>query len=143
MKFSDHWRTAFTYQYNSDERNTQWTDIRLNYRASDTRIANLSYRYRRDAVEEIDLSAAWPVADRWNLVGRYNYSILDQKSLETLIGAEYATCCWAIRTSVRRYLASRTGDADTSFSVQLILKGFGSTDSAADRLLDRGVLSYY
>lgn len=143
MKFFDHWRTFFTYQYDSDSRDTKWTDIRLNYRASDTKIANLSYRYRRDLVEEIDLSAAWPVADRWNLIGRYNYSILDSKSLESLIGAEYATCCWAIRTSVRRYLASRAGDADIGFSVQLILKGFGSPNSAADRLLDRGILSYY
>lgn len=143
MKFAERWRTLFTYQYNSDDRDTKWTDIRLNYRASDTKIANLSYRYRRDSVEEIDVSAAWPLADRWNLIGRYNYSILDSKALESLVGAEYATCCWAIRTSVRRYLASRSGDTDTGFSVQLILKGFGSSNSAADRLLDRGILSYY
>jgi len=143
MKLFDRWRTQFNYQYNSDDRKTKWTDIRLNYRASDTKIANFMYRFRRDSLEEFDVSAAWPVANRWNLVGRYNYSILDRKSLETLVGAEYATCCWAIRTSVRRYLASRTGDFDTSFSIQLILKGFGSSDSAADRLLDRGILSYY
>ncbi|MGI9344098.1 MAG: LPS-assembly protein LptD [Gammaproteobacteria bacterium] len=143
MKLADRWRTQFNYQYNSDDRETRWNDIRLNYRASDTKIANIGYRFRKDLIEEIDVSAAWPVADRWNLVGRYNYSILDRKPLESLVGAEYTTCCWAIRTSVRRYLASRTGDSDTSFSVQLILKGFGSPNSAADRLLDRGILSYY
>ncbi len=143
MKLAEKWRTWFGYQYNSDDRNTKWTDIRLRYRADDTKIANFTYRYRRDSLEEFDISAAWPVAGRWNLIGRYNYSILDSKTLETLIGAEYATCCWAIRTSARRYLASRTGDSDTSFSVQLVLKGFGSPHSAADRMLDRGILSYY
>ncbi|MFW2405372.1 MAG: LPS-assembly protein LptD [Gammaproteobacteria bacterium] len=143
MKLRENWRTAFVYQYNSDDRETKWTDVRLNYRASSTKIANFVYRYRKDLLEEFDVSAAWPIAGRWNLIGRYNYSILDSKPLESLVGAEYATCCWAIRTSVRRYLASRTGDSDTGFSIQLILKGFGSTDSAADRLLDRGILSYY
>ena len=143
MKLRERWRTAFVYQYNSDDRETKWTDIRLNYRASDKKIANFVYRYRKDLLEEFDVSAAWPVTGRWNLIGRYNYSILDQKPLESLVGAEYATCCWAIRTSVRRYLASRTGDSDIGFSIQLILKGFGSADSAADRMLDRGILSYY
>jgi LPS-assembly protein len=143
MKLADQWRTSFGYQYDADVRETTWTDIRLHYRASGNQLANLSYRYRRDSLEEIDVSAAWPIAGRWNLIGRYNYSIRDRKPLEALAGAEYATCCWAIRTSVRRYLASRTGDTDTSFSIQLILKGFGSSDSAADRLLDRGILSYY
>jgi len=143
MKLADKWRTWFGYQYNSEDRNTKWTDIRLRFRASDTKIANFAYRYRRDTLEEFDVSAAWPIAGRWNAIGQYNYSILDRKTLQTLVGAEYATCCWAIRASAGRYLATRTGDFDTAFSLQLILKGFGSADSAADRLLDRGILSYY
>ncbi|MFQ5634749.1 MAG: LPS-assembly protein LptD [Gammaproteobacteria bacterium] len=143
LKLHDRWRTWLGYQYNSDIRKTQLTDVRLNYRASDTKIANFAYRFRRNSLEELDVSAAWPLADRWSLIGRYNYSILDRKPLETLIGTEYATCCWAIRASVRRYLANRTGDSDTSFSIQLVLKGLGSSNSAADRLLDRGILSYY
>ena len=42
----------------------------------------------------------------------------------------------------RRYLASRDGNFDTSISLQLILKGFGSRDSAAERILKRGILGY-
>ena len=63
MKLAERWRTQFNYQYNSDDRETRWNDIRLNYRASDTKIANFGYRYRKDLIEEIDVSAAWPVAD--------------------------------------------------------------------------------
>jgi hypothetical protein len=47
-----------------------------------------------------------------------------------------------VRGVWRRNLTTRTGDSDTSISVQLLLKGFGSSDSAADRLLDRGILGY-
>lgn len=143
MKLFEHWRLKLGYQYSSDERVAKLADARLNYRSSDNKVANISYRYRRDTLEEIDVSAAWPVADHWNLVGRYDYSILDQKPLERLVGVEYETCCWAIRSVWRRNLARRTGESDTSISLQLILKGFGSSNSAADRLLDRGILDYY
>ena len=76
------------------------------------------------------------------MIGRYDYSIRDKAMLEALFGIQYETCCWAIRTDWRRNLASRDGDLEDSFSVQLILKGFGSPDNAADRLLDRGILGY-
>jgi LPS-assembly protein len=142
MKLFEHWRLNLGYQYNSDQRQAKLADARLHYRSSANKLASLSYRYRRDTLEEIDISAAWPVAEHWNLVGRYDYSILDQKSLERLAGVEYETCCWAIRSVWRRNLVSRTGDSDTSISLQLILKGFGSSNSAADRLLDRGILDY-
>ena len=79
---------------------------------------------------------------RWSVIGRYKYSFLDKKTLEGLIGLEYATCCWAIRGNWRRFLASRDGEFNTSFSIQLILKGLGNTDSAADDLLEHGILGY-
>ncbi len=143
MKLLEHWRMKLGYQYSSDEREAKLADARLSYRSGDNKIANISYRYRRDILEELDVSAAWSVADHWNLVGRYDYSIFDQKPLERLVGIEYETCCWAVRTVWRRNLARRTGESDTSISLQLILKGFGSSDSSADRLLDRGILDYY
>jgi len=143
IQFFDNWRARLGYQYNTDTRETRKSEIRLSYRADDMRLANVSYRYRRDSLEEIDISAAWPVTEHWNLVGRYNYSILDQAPLERFVGIEYDTCCWSLRGILRRNLTRRSGASDTSFSIQLQLKGLGNNTSAADRWLDRGILDYY
>jgi LPS-assembly protein len=142
MKLFDNWKMRLGYQWDSDRRETQLAEVRLGYRSGDSKIANISYRFREDSLEQLDVSAAWPVGSRWNLVGRYDYSIQDRKPLEGFVGVEYETCCWAVRTVWRRNLTRRTGESDTSISLQLILKGFGNPASAADRLLDRGILGY-
>ena len=142
MKLFDNWKMRLGYQWDSDRRKTQLAEVRVGYRSGDSKIANISYRFREDSLEQLDISAAWPVGSRWNLVGRYDYSIQDRKPLEGFVGVEYETCCWAVRTVWRRNLTRRTGESDTSISLQLILKGFGNPASAADRLLDRGILGY-
>jgi len=143
IKLFDNWKMRLGYQYNTDLGESKLTEVRLNYRANNLKLANVSYRFRRDSLEEIDVSAAWPVTDHWNLIGRYDYSILDNKVLERFAGIEYDTCCWSIRGIWRRSLTNRTGDSDTSYSIQLQLKGLGNSASAADRWLDRGILGYY
>jgi LPS-assembly protein len=142
MKLFGNWRTKLGYQWNSDDSESELAEARLLYQAEESKIASFAYRFRRDILEEVDVSAAWPLPGRWNIIGRYDYSLQDKSALEALLGLEYETCCWAIRGNWRRYLASRDGDFDNSFSIQLILKGFGTPDSAADRLLDRGILGY-
>jgi LPS-assembly protein len=142
MKLFGNWRTKLGYQWDSDASQTEWAEARLLYQSGSSKIANVSYRKRRDLFEEAEVAIAWPLARRWDVIGRYDYSVRDKKPLETLLGFQYGTCCWSIRGNWRRYLASRDGDLENSFTVQLVLKGFGSPDSVADRLLDRGILGY-
>jgi LPS-assembly protein len=142
LNFWDHWKMDLGYQWDSDASDTEQAQARLQYRRDGRRVANVAYRYRRDSVEEIDVSAAWPLTDRWSAVGRYDYSILDQEPLETFVGLEYQTCCWGLRLVYRRYLASRDGETDTAIAVQLILKGLTNVGDPADRLLERGILGY-
>jgi len=146
-RFLDHWGMNLGYQWDSDNNETIRTEARLQYRPDATRVANLSYRFRRDTLKEIDFAVAWPLWKSWNFVGRYNYSLEDNQPLEQFIGLEYETCCWGIRGVWREYLTRPTSefvksDSDTSFSVQLVLKGFSSVGNSADRLLDRGILGY-
>ena len=72
-------------------------------------IFNLAYRYRRNMLKQLDASFSWPIRDHWNVVGRYNYSILDRKVLEQFVGIEYESCCWGIRVISRKHLAYRNG----------------------------------
>ncbi len=142
MNVNDQWNVDLGYQRDSDARVTRLAEARVLYRRDDYRILNLSYRFRRDSIREIDVAGAWPLADRWSIVGRYDYSLMDNQALERFVGLEYSTCCWGVRLVTRRYLTSRDGDSDSSVTLQLLLKGFGSAGSPAERLLDRGILGF-
>lgn len=142
LNVNDRWNVDLGYQWDSDDNKTQLAEARLLYRADDYRIVNLSYRFRRDSIEEIDVAGAWPLGDRWSIVGRFDYSIEDREPLERFVGLDYSTCCWGVRLVARRYLTSRDGDSDSSVTLQLLLKGFGSSGSPASRLLGRGILGF-
>ena len=138
----DAWAIDMGYQWNSETSSTARTETRLEYRPKNDRLFGLGYRYRRDALEQGDVSVVWPIAQRWRLIGRYSYSFLEKERLEDFIGWEYEACCWRLRMVNRNYVSRRTGDTDNSISVQLELKGLSQRVTSPDELLDRGILGY-
>jgi LPS-assembly protein len=125
----------------SDSGTTQ-SEARLQYRPASNKILNLAYRFRRQSLEQGDISWSWPLTQNWNFVGRYNYSFSDREPLEQFYGLEYESCCWGLRLISRRYISTRDGTRDSSIGLQLVLKGMTSVGTAADRLLERGILGY-
>jgi LPS-assembly protein len=142
VNFRDHWKLDLGWQWDADAGQSERSLVRLQYRGDSQRALALAYRYRRDSLEEVDAAVAWPLTERWSAVARYDYSILDNQSLETFAGLEYQNCCWGLRLVYRRYLASRTGESEDSIDAQLILKGLTNVGSPADKLLERGILRY-
>ncbi len=132
----------FGHQWSTGDRGTTQSEARLQYRPARNKVLNLAYRFRRDSLEQGDLSWAWPINVNWNFVGRYNYSFRDQEVLEQFFGLEYESCCWGVRLVTRRYISARDGTRDSSVGLQLVLKGMTSVGTAADKLLERGILGY-
>ena len=132
----------FGHQWGTGENGTTQSEARLQYRPASKKILNLAYRFRRDSLEQGDLSWSWPVSTQWNFVGRYNFSFRDEEVLEQFFGLEYESCCWGLRLVSRRHISTRDGTRDSSFGLQLVLKGMTSVGTAADRLLERGILGY-
>jgi LPS-assembly protein len=130
------------HQWASGDRGTTQSEARLQYRPETNRILNLAYRFRRDSLEQGDLSWSWPVGQNWNFVGRYNFSFRDREPLEQFYGLEYESCCWGLRLVSRRFISTRDGTRDSSIGLQLVLKGMTNVGTAADRLLGRGILGY-
>ena len=62
------------------------SQFRLQYRPGGERVVNLAYRALRDRIEQVDASVAWPISNRWNVYGRYVYSLLDSKTLDQFAG---------------------------------------------------------
>jgi len=128
------------HQWSKD--GTTQSEARLQYRPGRNKILNFAYRFRRESLEQGDISWSWPLAQSWNFVGRYNYSFRDEEPLEQFYGLEYESCCWGIRLVSRRFISTRDGTRDSSIGLQLVLKGMTSVGTAADRLLERGILGY-
>ena len=130
------------HQWGTGDNGTTKSEARLQYRPARNKILNLAYRFRRDSLEQGDVSWSWPVSSQWNFVGRYNFSFRDQEVLEQFFGLEYESCCWGLRLVSRRHISTRDGTRDSSFGLQLVLKGMSSVGTAADKLLERGILGY-
>ena len=90
----------------------------------------------------VDGSGSWPLGRRWNVVGRWNYSLDENETLERFAGLEYERCCWAARVVTRKFVNSRDGAQDNAIFAQFELKGLTSVGARADKLLGRGILGY-
>ena len=137
-----HLNFDFGHQWGTGTGDTTQSQARLQYRPASNKIMNFAYRFRRDSLEQGDVSWAWPLTSKWSFVGRYNYSFRDDRTLEEFYGLEYGSCCWGMRVVSRRFISTRDGTRDTTFGLQLVLKGMTSVGTAADKLLERGILGY-
>ncbi|MEX0899546.1 MAG: LPS assembly protein LptD [Gammaproteobacteria bacterium] len=141
-RVSDDWSTRMALQLRSDDAAIERSAVVLSWHPGERRLLNLGWRYRRDEVDQADISFAWPINDRWSAVGRWNWSIKHRQDLETFAGLEYQSCCWAIRVVSREYIANLSGDTNRSLYLQLELKGLANVGRGTEALLERGILGY-
>jgi len=136
------WTFDLTTQYNRHQQRPEKHSISGRYAPEPGKVLNASYRYNREALKQIDISGQWPVAAGWYGVGRYNYSILDNRLLEGLAGFEYNAGCWALRVVALRVQAA-ANISTTAFVFQIEFNGVGSigTSEASD-MLKRQVPGY-
>jgi LPS-assembly protein len=102
------WNARFGYQWNPDQTRTEKSEFYVQYIPATDRVINAGYRYRRDLLEQFDVSAAWPITPQWRGFGRWVYSLSEEKTLDQFLGLEYSSCCWALRIVTRRFVSSRT-----------------------------------
>jgi LPS-assembly protein len=130
-------------QYNRSEQRMERYTVAVRYSPELAKVINASYRFNRlENIRQIDLSAQWPIAPGWYGVGRYNYSLLDDRLLEGIAGLEYNAGCWVFRIVLQRVQAATT-IASSTLAFQLEFNGVGQvgTDEAVE-LLKRNVPGY-
>jgi LPS-assembly protein len=139
---NDRWTINAAYQWDPKFRREDLASIRARYLVGDQGVVNLGYRYRRDLVEQVDFSFLYPVDQNWSVVGRYYYSLEDDKLLESIAGVQWESCCLAVRLVARRYIRERNGDLDDSLRLEFELKGLGSAGQKSEEILRRAILGY-
>lgn len=117
------------------------------YRDGPGKVFNADYRYTKDSItsansiNQIDLSAQWPLAPMWYGVGRLNYSFKDNRLVEGLAGLEYNAGCWSLR-GVLQQLATTENTATSAFFLQLELRGLTKLGPNPLDVLKRSISGY-
>lgn len=132
-QINEHWSSALGLQYSPAARNLTRTNFGAYYNDEAGRSFGLMYRNRQGVLEQTDFSAALPISDQWRISARWRFSLADRQTLESSTGVEYDTCCWAVRTSYRRFLRNTAGDYDSGLYLQLELKGLTRLRSGSDQ----------
>jgi LPS-assembly protein len=136
------WNISMGLQWDPGDTRSEKGDVRLQYKPDYDRVANVGYRFRRDSLEQVDGSVAWPIGTDWSAYARVVYSLQEKTTLDQFAGLEYRSCCWRVRVVARRNVSDRTGNRDTSILLQLELNGLSSVGVGADAFLERTIQGY-
>jgi len=136
------WNLEAGFQWNPEDQESERQQYRLQYRPDGERVVNLAYRSLRDRIEQVDTSIAWPIGGRWNVYGRFVYSLLDSKTLDQFAGFEYKACCYKLRAIARRSVSNRNGNSETEILLTLELNGLAGVGTADDAFLEHAIRGY-
>ncbi len=122
----------------------------LQYRRDERRLLNLGYRSRDLAtdISQLDFSAYWALGKHWNLIGRYNYDLNFNRTIETFGGLEYNNCCWRLRVLARKYIDNPSNrpiedlDTDKGIFFQVVFKGLAGFGSKIDNIMENGIRGF-
>ncbi|MFM8331940.1 MAG: LPS-assembly protein LptD [Candidatus Methylumidiphilus sp.] len=164
---SEHWSLRGTGQWNPNKDRIDRGQIALHYNNYANNLLNLSYRYRRDpyagsvppypvnpnnpvTINQTDISTRLPLGAGWFVIGRWQYDLASQVTVETMAGVERETCCWRVSLVGLRYINGALGQVVTADNVstnnavffQFELKGLGRFGDQIDNLLVQNFSGY-
>jgi LPS-assembly protein len=148
--------------WNYEENRADRWQANLQYHDGRNRILNLGYRYRRNfnrvssedpsaLLEIADASARFPLIKEWFAVGRWQYSLLHDSTLESFVGLEKESCCWRFSLLGRRWINNLSNDPSQAFDdgdvnhgifFQVELKGLTRFGDQVDRFLEKSISGY-
>lgn len=106
-------------------------------------ILNLGHRFKRgaDALEQTDVSTVFPLSEQVSVFGRWLYDLQDDRTIGTLSGLEYRSCCWRVQLLAESHL-NNDDEIDHSILLRFELRGLGTVGESA-RELDNAIPGYF
>lgn len=138
----NHWDVDAAWQYNTDLDRSIKSNIGARYSPEPGKVLNLSYRFTRDSLEQVDISTEWPLSRQWYGLARWNYSLREDRPIEGLAGVEYDAGCWQARGVMQRVSTATDEDPNYALFFQLELGGLASIGTSPLNLLRRSIPGY-
>ena len=160
---SVHWVPQWTFdstvQYNPKIRESELASVGVRYNPGNYRTVTAAFRRQRGISQQVDVGWQWPINDLWGdkgqdlgagrgqgggryySVGRLNYSTLEKKLVDAVVGIEYDGCCWIGRVVLQRSQNS-TVTSNTRILFQLEMVGFSRIGASPLETLKSNVPRY-
>jgi LPS-assembly protein len=149
-RLSEQWSVGALLDYDVANPQTERLDLGVRWQPGPGKVFNASYSYNTQAIDpqggtsllkQFDISGQWPFLNNWSAIGRWNYSLVDAKTLEGVVGLEYNGACWVFRIVGQR-LTTATEQASKSVYVQFELNGLARLGTNPMDVLRRSVAGY-
>ena len=153
-------------QWNPQLNDIQRGQAGIHYSNPNNEIFNIGYLYRKNPlipnqlndITQSDMSFRYPIYDNWSAMGRWQYSLLYNKTQDALFGVEKENCCWRFRIALRHYInnisnanssqvipnsnLALTGTAQNGIFFEVELKGLSALGDDMDTFLQREIYGY-
>lgn len=129
------------YVWGAADSLTQSSHYRFRYRHDKNTMFNINYRYETGVEEQADTTILGKIHAQWKGLAHFRYSLRNNQRLETFIGVEYESCCWAFRFLQREYLTEDGITRNNSTWLQLELKGLTKVGNKLRSVFRNGTLS--
>ena len=155
VNLNERWVFDSLLQYNTLTNQSVRSTAGARYSPGPYQVLNVAYRLTRDTSELIDTSVQWPLSKIWPgqtqnddpAGGKYyglaraNYSMYDNRMVDTLMGLEYDAGCWLGRVVLQR---SQLGinSAVQSVFFQLEFVGFSKLGISPEKTLANSIPRY-
>jgi LPS-assembly protein len=142
--------------YSDQYKRLERQSVGARYNPSGYRVFSTSYRFQRESSEVVDMSWQWPLNDLWRdmgidrqqgqglgggrlySIGRFNYSLLEKRLVESMLGVEYDGGCWVSRFALQRtQLTLNTSTSSLMFQLEFndfSRLGFGNMNAARENI---------
>jgi LPS-assembly protein len=135
------WSLDTGLQYGVNNSEFERFNVALRNQPEPGKVLNLGYRYTQGFMQQVDLSAQWPLSRRWTALGRWNYSLKDSALIEALAGLEYTAGCWTARFLLHRFVTNKEERTSAVF-FQIELTGLSRIGISPLELLRQGIGGY-
>lgn len=167
------WQFSSNIQYDTKNKQTNKSQVGVDYQKKDKFNIQLNHRYIRNvsdvSLEQLSLLTNVKLNNQWKLVSRVvhdlgskNRSLTEiinntpkrKRSLESYLGVQYESCCWAIRLAYHRHIESNINqdilnsenhnEFNSGFMLQFIFNGLNgqSTSLDSEDMLSNSIFGY-
>jgi LPS-assembly protein len=149
LQLNSHWGMSGDWVFDTSENATNNGDFNFHYQPEENHIVHLGYSYLvngnvfqgragevgHGALHQATAGYAWPLTATWSGIGVYSYNISERYGMMTFLGAQYDSCCWAMRLLGGRIFNSLSPSTlkpqyNNNVYIQVLLKGLGSVGSS-------------
>jgi LPS-assembly protein len=162
VRWDDRWSLDSLVQFNNQTHRSVRTTIGGRYSPTPYRVLNMAYRMTKDQSEQVDVGWQWPLSDlgwsaapdsvpsepgqglgpgRWYSVGRMNFSLKDNRMVDSIYGFEFDAGCWLGRVVFER-LQSTVSTSTSRLLFQLEFVGLARIGSSPLKTLRDNIPRY-